>query len=306
MKLNEQICNRITNEIIEIIETDKNLEWKKSWTIAGNPRNFATGKIYKGSNIFMCAIHNRKYKLKSPYFATFNQIKKAGGMVKKGSRGCDIIHFNYVKKCAICRENKENCKCSKEEIQQFKSEGKRTEYTLPLMKFWKVFNLEQTTLPLPKDKKKSNREIKKAQETIESYTKELKELNFGGFEAYYIPRDDIVNVPNRDDFKSSNHFYSVLYHELIHSTGHKDRVDRELKGRYDNSSYSEEEIVAELGSALLCGYVGIENKEVIKNSSAYIDYWLKKLREDNKFILKVMGNSQKAVDYILSKNGVAK
>src|SRR5690606_3852836 len=117
------------------------------------------------------------------------------------------------------------------------------------------------------------------------------------------PSEDRVNVPPMKEFENVNEFYSVLFHEMIHSTGHKNRLNR--KGvteeiKFGSKTYSEEELIAEIGASILCSHTGIIH-ETIDNSAAYINHWLGVLREDNRFIFKVAQQAQKAVDYILGK-----
>jgi antirestriction protein ArdC len=107
-------------------------------------------------------------------------------------------------------------------------------------------------------------------------------------------------MPNPKSFVNSEAYFSVLYHEAIHATGHRKRLNRheKLSNLNFNDSYSVEELVAEMGAAYLCEICGIENA-TIDNSAAYIQGWLKKLKSDKKFIVSASGLAQKAVDYIL-------
>jgi antirestriction protein ArdC len=119
--------------------------------------------------------------------------------------------------------------------------------------------------------------------------------------ACHIPSLDEVNMPSPRTFFQDEEYYSTLFHELVHSTGHRKRLNRHEKFSNLNSAskdYSQEELVAEMGAAYLCGICGIENA-TIDNSAAYIQGWLKKLKSDKTFIVSSSGLAQKAVDYIL-------
>ena len=108
-------------------------------------------------------------------------------------------------------------------------------------------------------------------------------------------------MPKSNLFKSDEEYYSTLFHELTHSTGHTSRLNRgeisktSLFGSHD---YSKEELVAEMGSAFLCGHCGIE-PAVIENQAAYIQNWLKKLQSNKKWLVYAAAKAQKAADFIL-------
>ena len=121
--------------------------------------------------------------------------------------------------------------------------------------------------------------------------------------AFYRPSDDKINMPETDSFFSDEEYYSTLFHELTHSTGHESRLNRmdSMKiAAFGSNSYSKEELCAEMGSAMLCGTCGIEN-ETIENQSAYIKGWLSELRSDKKFLIQAAAQAQKAADFILGR-----
>lgn len=121
--------------------------------------------------------------------------------------------------------------------------------------------------------------------------------------AYYHPLQDIVNVPPLKDFPNPAEHYSTLFHEMVHSTGHKNRLNREgIKGlaSFGSETYSKEELIAELGASMLCGVAGIDN-DTIENSASYIQSWLKALKNDKTLIVSAAQQAQKAVDYILNE-----
>ena len=122
--------------------------------------------------------------------------------------------------------------------------------------------------------------------------------------AFYNPRNDLVNVPKLSQYKKSEQYYCTLFHELVHSTGHESRLKREeiTKNiiRFGDLDYSKEELVAEIGAAFLCGHGHIE-LPIIDNSAAYISGWLRKLKNDKKFIFDAAAKAQKAVNYILGE-----
>lgn len=119
--------------------------------------------------------------------------------------------------------------------------------------------------------------------------------------AAYNPMMDIIKVPPREDFSNIPEYYSTLFHEMVHSTGHSDRLDRDEVAnvnRFGSEPYSREELVAEIGAAMLCGFAGIDNS-TIDNSVAYINSWLKRLKNDKRLVVYAAARAQRAVDYIM-------
>lgn len=112
-----------------------------------------------------------------------------------------------------------------------------------------------------------------------------------------------VVVPMKEQYKAINEYYSTTFHELTHSTGHKNRLNRLQTGAvaaFGGEEYSKEELVAEIGSASLMNMLGIETTKTFRNSAAYIQSWVKVLKNDNKFIVSAAGKAEKAVNYILA------
>lgn len=122
--------------------------------------------------------------------------------------------------------------------------------------------------------------------------------------AFYLPTADYIQVPCKEQYQNIEEFYSTLFHEMVHSTGHKSRLDRKdikdclYKG---DENYSKEELTAELGSAFLINMLDIETEKSFKNSSAYIQSWLRVLKNDTHFIVSASSRAEKAVNYILNE-----
>jgi antirestriction protein ArdC len=122
-------------------------------------------------------------------------------------------------------------------------------------------------------------------------------LTHGGDSAFYSPTRDFISMPPMAAFNSANGYHSTLLHESVHATGHKSRLDRDFSKRFGDESYAFEELVAELGSAMLCAHCGIDG-EMQSNHVAYIANWLKVLRNDKKAILTASAKAQQALDFL--------
>ncbi len=117
--------------------------------------------------------------------------------------------------------------------------------------------------------------------------------------AYYRPSTDSVHMPARFRFVDTPHYYSTLFHELVHSTGHESRLNRPFHARFGDELYTKEELLAEMGAAFLCAFAGIANEHTDRNTTAYLQNWIAKLEEDNRLLVHAAANAQKAVDSIL-------
>ena len=128
------------------------------------------------------------------------------------------------------------------------------------------------------------------------------DYTFKSGKAVYYPTVDKINCPPIKDFRVPEEYYCHPFHEMVHSTGHKSRLSRQgvtTKGvAFGDEVYSKEELVAEMGSAMLCGVAGIDNS-TIENSASYIDSWLRALKKDSRLLLQASSQAQKAADYIL-------
>ncbi len=278
MKVEEIITQRIIDKLEQ-----RTVPWRKPWAGGGLPKNYINRKEYRGINPFLLRSVGYAY----PYFLTFIQAKQLGGNIKKGSKGMPVVFFKFVEK-----ENEKNPETTKR---------------FPVLRYYTVFNIEQTEgidyyetiaeSPTLDD----FQTIQEAEKTIQDMPNrpECQEIEN---RAYYSPTRDVVNMPRRNLFESEPAFYSTYFHELTHSTGHSSRLNRKTladQNAFGNHDYSKEELCAEMGAAMLCGHVGIEN-QTIDNCAAYIAGWLRALRSDKRFVIQAAGYAQRGVDFILN------
>ena len=142
---------------------------------------------------------------------------------------------------------------------------------------------------------------------ITSDLPERPRIEHGEPRAYYRPSNDVVNMPRPETFDSDESYYSILFHELTHWTGHGSRLKREgveHLAAFGGDRYSREELVAEMGSAFLSNVAGIDTDATIENAAAYIQGWLSALRGDKRFIVQAAGKAQKAVDWMIGDAGL--
>lgn len=276
----------INNRIMELLEQGT-IPWRKPWNAEGNmPKNLISRKDYRGINHFLLSC----MPYSSPYWMTFKQVQDKGGHVRKGEKSTPVIFWKWLD-----RRDADD------------QEGAVTNGKIPLLRYYSVFNIDQTEgIPIPEPLETVNdfNPIQKAEEIISSMPLRP-EIKYGGNRAFYSPAQDYVQLPNQHTFQSAEDFYSSCFHELCHASGHISRLARKsiLEPSYFGShEYSKEELVAEMGAAFLCGYSGIENR-TLENSAAYIQNWLKELKNDKTLLIQAAAQAQKASDYIMRKGG---
>lgn len=272
----------VTNRIIEQLENGV-IPWQKPWSgTHSGAYNRISNKPYSLLNQ-MILKHNGEY-------ATFKQWSDLGGKIRKGEKSEVVVFW----KIQPFEEENEN--------------GEKVIKQIPLLRYYNVFHISQVDGVEPKEQLKiSNLEpIEEAEKIKTDYMnrEHLKIFEKVTNDAFYLPIQDYIQVPCKEQYQDIEEFYSTLFHEMIHSTGHKSRLNRsDMQGivRYGSEKYSKEELTAELGSAMIINILGIETEKSFKNSSGYIQDWLQVLKNDNKFIVSASSRAEKAVKYILNE-----
>ena len=269
----------VTSRIIEQLEKGV-IPWKQPWDKSGAPRNMLTKKPYRGVNVWLLS----SLKHSQNEFITYKQVKELGGNIKKGEKGSPVIFWKPIE-----RENQKTKEIEKKSM----------------LRYYTVFNISQCeNIPLSKMPEKTERKIDPIKE-CEKIVNDMpnrplirNELQ----EAFYDRKNDYINVPKMETFKDSESYYSTLFHEMVHSSGHESRLNREGitdKNKFGSKGYAKEELTAELGASYLKSQAGI-SLEHTENNASYIQNWLKVLNDDKKFIVHASAEAQKATDYILN------
>ena len=172
-----------------------------------------------------------------------------------------------------------------------------------MLRYYNVFHISQVDGVEPKEQLKISdlESIEEAENIKNEYMnrEHLKIFETVTNKAFYTPTFDYIEVPCKEQYQNIEEFYSTLFHEMIHSTGH--RLETGASAHFGSKTYSKEELVAELGSAALVNMLGIETEKSFRNSGAYIQNWLQALKNDNKFIVSASSKAEKAVKYILNE-----
>ena len=270
----------VTEQILKQLESGV-APWRKPWRTEP-PCNLVSGKEYRGINPFLLGTQGYG----SRYWLTFNQANKLGGHIRKGEKS-SIVTFWNIGEEKIVRDANGNTRKSK----PF------------LLRYYRVFNVEQTEGIADKLGLGNATPRVASIEQCEGIVKQMPNIPAmqQDSRAWYRPSTDTVGIPSRNAFNSAEEFYSTLFHELAHSTGHASRVGREgieNIATFGSESYSKEELIAEMGAAMLCGVTGI-SPATIPNSAAYLQGWINRLRGDSKLLVSAASAAQKATDFIL-------
>lgn len=276
-KNSSKIYEMVTDRIIQQLEKGV-IPWQKPWNANGAPKNLVSKKPYRGMNYFMLSTTGETW------FLTFNQAKKLGGKVKKGSTGFPVIFWKV-----LAVEDKED------------GEEKK----IPLLRYSTVFALRDVEgIDRPETVKVEQKDMNPIAEAEKIITEmpNCPKIEHRGDRAFYRPRQDLIRLPEVKDFVNMQEYYSTAFHELAHSTGHESRLNRPEvmdHSAFGSHKYSKEELVAEMGAAFLAGHSGFVDR-TIENSAAYLQSWLNVLKSDSRMLIQAAGKAQKAADYILN------
>lgn len=279
--MSKSVYEMVTERIIEQLENGI-VPWHKPWhgTIQGS-YNRISKKPYSLLNQMLLA-HNGEY-------ATFKQWVELGGHIKKGEKS-EIIVFWKIQ--------------PKEEI---KEDGTKEVIQVPMLRYYNVFHISQVEGVEPLELKRNELSpIESAEKVINEYIERehIKLECTVSNQAYYSPTSDLVHLPLIEQFDNIEEYYSTAFHELTHSSGHKNRLNRinnTKNSHFGSDDYSKEELVAEIGSANILNILGLETSKSFKNSTAYIQNWLSVLKSDVKFIVSASSQAEKAVKFILNE-----
>lgn len=272
----------VTNRIIEQLENNI-VPWEKPWSgTLDSAFNRVSKKPY--------SILNQMLLKYDGEYATFKQWKDLGGHIRKGEHSEMVVFWKMYP------------------IKEKQDDGTEIIKTIPLLKYINVFHISQVDGVEPLKQKVTHdiEPIDKAEKILNDYwnRENITIEHVKGDKAFYSPMFDMIQLPLFEQFKDANEYYSTAFHESVHSTMKTSRCNRQedRKGKvvsFGSEEYSKEELVAEVGSAQLMNIVGIETTKSFRNSTAYIQSWLKVLRNDNKFIVSASSKAEKAVNYIL-------
>ena len=269
------IYAEITNRMIDELEKGF-IPWQKPWMASGMAISHTTGKPY--------SLLNQMLLGRAGEWLTFKQVNAEGGFVRKGEKARMVVFWKWLD-----QEDEETG-----EVKQ-----------IPYLRYYNVFHIDQCegiaakhmqTNPNPASADETAEAIIAAYVKREGVTIEHRE----GDSAFYQPATDRIVLPKLSQFTETAEYYSTAFHEMVHSTGHINRLARlDTTAHFGGEAYSKEELIAEIGSAALVFHAGLETTHSFKNSTAYVANWLTVLKNDKRFIVSAAGKADKAVSMIL-------
>ena len=323
-KTRKKQIEQIQEKLIALMEKE-GTGWTRQWVQTLAPWNIKSKKAYRGMNNFFLSLTKPEFDSESyqitdpdgnvieecgdyvddsPVWGTFKQWNELGYRIKKGSKASRVVFSAVLDKKISWLDDREKA--------AVKAGGK-----IPTYFTWKEFNvfnavqvegIDSDTISEWCGNSKHTKELSKEKlENIRKFVANTKahiihnEHNMMGASdgAYYTPSSDIISIPIMDKFDDDVSYYGTLLHELIHWTGAEDRLDRDIKNSFGSEDYAKEELVAEIGAAILCQLLGIETT-IRANHAQYLNGWIKYIKEDSKVMVQAFTKATKAVDYLYS------
>jgi len=287
----KNIYQIITEQIIELLDKGE-IPWRKPWVFTEH-KNGKTGHVFNGINPLILDTVASLYGYQSNKWVTFKQMQALGGTFKEGqSKEYTLVvywHLHF----------------------ETDDDGKQTDRVAFARPFYhREYNIDQidwedeSIFDDDDDSPNEDTQVDLDEALFESMA-DIK-VKHGGGKAFYSPSKDYIGMPNPQQFTSDDEYYSTLYHELTHATGHQDRLGRfegdVAETRFGSQSYSFEELIAEFGAAFLCARTGIDDLRVLENSAAYIASWKQRLTDNPKWWSKASSQARKATEFILGES----
>ena len=286
------VYQMVTDRIIAALESGTN-PWEKPWINTS------------GTNVAVSHQDGRRYSLLNQMmldipgeWITFKQAEKEGGHIKKGAKSSRVVFFKMMQKERTDRDGNT----------VIDEDGNPRMNQIPVLQYSCVFHIDDTegivrkyttSQPMPSD----NLPIATIDAALQDYLTRsgvtLRHYEQG--RSYYSPSQDEIILPHMNQFDNAESYYATAFHEAGHSTGHPSRLARDFGHKFGDDLYSREELVAEITSAVLCNHFGIDTSKVQRNTAAYIQHWLKAIKEDNRMVVAAATKAEKAVKLILGE-----
>ena len=276
-----QIHRAIADMVIKAMETS-GANWVRSWsTPTGHmPTSMSSGKPYRGINTLILGVTRAANNYGSHHWGTYRQWSKMGAQVREGAKATGVILYKPL---------------------TVKDRESGEDKTIKMVKSFPVFNADQVdgyTAPAIADDI-NHAELKQPHTLADGLAARAGcDLKFVDPDrAFYSPAKDFINMPRATQFEDAEAYAATLLHELTHWTGHADRLDRKFATKTGTKDYAREELVAELGAAMMCGSLGISPMPR-DDHAKYLSVWIKRLVEEPKIIFSSSADANKAAEWI--------
>lgn len=295
------IVNQRRNEMVDVVLSymEQNpTEWQSGWQKFGCPINAASEKQYRGINLLYLAIVSMARKYKDNRWVTFNQAKQLGASVKKGEKSVPVLYFSiYDENTKKDFDAKTVAGMTEEERIEYERK-----YVHAYTKFYQVFNAEQcVNFPERTVKAMDEAERQRQNELVKRIiaNSAAPVLYDGGDSAYYSIATDDIHLPLIEHFNTMQDYYATALHEIAHSTGHANRLNRDMSGGFGSEKYALEELRAELSSMFLQMENGLTlDGRHYQNHGAYLSSWLKAVKDNKTVFTSAVKDAMKISDYV--------
>lgn len=289
MNVYEIVTERIIKQMQQGI-----IPWEKPWH--GDDRSgavsYTTGKPY--------SLINQMLLGREGEWLTRRQILELDGSIKEGVEPGIVVFYKKLK-------YKLNAESEADETETEEMESTSRTRTIPLLRYynvWHIDDVEGVESRMSAAASKAPDPDEEAERIVMGYIErniplrlEIKHTD----RAFYSPATDTVEVPEITQYTKAPEYYSTMFHELIHSTGIKSRLDRPMEGAFGSKPYAREELVAEMGAAMLLSRIGLRERRTERNSVAYLQNWIQVLRNDDRAMVWAASRAEKAARYIMNE-----
>jgi antirestriction protein ArdC len=283
------VYKEVTDKLIAAIERDPGkpqMPWRRAGAPLWMPVNALTNNPYRGVNVVSLWVTAEERGYTHPIFATYKQWQELGAQVRKGEKSALVIKYGeYEVDPDPDRED---------------DDGKRV-----YAKAAYVFNCAQVDGFTPPDQPEPLGPVERIERAARFIANTGARIEIGGSQAFYRPSTDTVHMPDEglftgtDTMTRSESWHAVEAHEVLHWTSHQDRCNRQLGKRFGDKAYCAEELIAEVGSCMLCIELGI-TQDVRDDHAQYLARWIELMKSDSKAIFTAAAKAGQAVDYLKS------
>lgn len=281
MAQHHDLHQEVTDRILTALERGT-APWQRPWKEGEGfdlPVNAVTGRPYHGINTLLLMGEG------DPRWCTYKQAQEQGWQVREGEVGTQI---GFYKMAEVTDKEKLN-----------PDTGEPEKRTFPLLRSYVVFNAQQIEgiPPLDRDAlRPPGWDPQAAAEAI--MARSGAQIRHGGNDAFYLPKHDVIQLPEQGQFPTAGDYYGTALHELGHWTGHESRLDRKF-GLFGSEQYAKEELRAEIASAMLSAELGVPHNP--ETHASYLGSWIEALRNDKREIFRAAADAQKITDFLMGR-----